>query len=219
MKGSMLEWAMKAAYKVTTIGLRTGPHVTRYFMYRHLSQFCADRAEDSKVLSVSGSKPLARLLGFSDDQILDVKFPEFNVLSLSFENNKFDAVVSDQVLEHVEGNPQHAIDELFRVLKPGGLALHTTCFINPVHGCPNDFWRFSPEGLRLLAATRGEIIDANGWGNPYVWPFVGLGLRFMPIPDAKWHPAHWLATKNVDKWPIVTWVMARKSSDADHSSH
>jgi 2-polyprenyl-3-methyl-5-hydroxy-6-metoxy-1,4-benzoquinol methylase len=45
-------------------------------------------------------------------------------------------VVSDQVLEHVVGDPQTAIDETLRVLRPGGIVIHTTCFMNPIHGAP-----------------------------------------------------------------------------------
>jgi len=139
-------------------------------------------------------------------------YPQFNILNLPFEDGEFDAVVSDQVLEHVEGNPQAAIDETFRVLKQNGIALHTTCLINPVHGAPSDYWRFTPNALRLLVTKNGEVIDAGGWGNPYVLFFLALGLRFKSIPHARWHPAHWLAMKNSDKWLIHTWVLARKTT-------
>jgi SAM-dependent methyltransferase len=140
----------------------------------------------------------------------DSSYPDINILNLPFEDREFDAVVSDQVLEHVEGNPYNAINETFRVLKKDGIALHTTCFFMPIH-TPSDYWRFTPEALRLLVSKHGEIIDVGGWGNPYVWLFSALGLRSQPIPHARWHPAHWIATKNVYRWPIVTWVFARRT--------
>ena len=71
----------------------------------------------------------AKRLGFADEQITDAAYPEHTMFDLPFEDGQFDAVVSDQVLEHLEGDPGDAIDETFRVLKPGGIALHTTCFI------------------------------------------------------------------------------------------
>lgn len=179
-------------------------------MYGHLSKYAASRSPELKVLSISRSERLARLLGFADPQIIDASYPDYNILRLPFKEGEFDAVVSDQVLEHVEGDPQRAIDETFRVLKPGGLALHTTCFINPIHSGPNDYWRFTPDALKFLAAKHGEVIDVGGWGNPYVWLFVALGLRFAPMPHARWHPAHWVATKNVRRWPIVTWILVKK---------
>ncbi len=132
------------------------------------------------------------------------------MLKLPFEDGEFDWVASGQVLEHIEGNPQQAIDESYRVLKPGGIAIHTTCFINPIHGCPKDFWRFAPEALQLLCKKFSRVIDMGGWGNPYVWFLVWLGLRFMPIPHAKWHPLNKIATSNYKNWPIVTWIVVQK---------
>jgi SAM-dependent methyltransferase len=152
------------------------------------------------------------MLGFSDAQIVDASYPEYTIFDLPFEDQTFDAVVSDQVLEHVQGDPQQAIDETFRVLKPDGLALHTTCFINPMHACPNDYWRFTPHALELLTAKHGDVVDVGGWGNPYVWLYCALGLRFVPVPHSRWHPGHWVATKNDPAWPISTWVLVRKAS-------
>jgi len=206
----MLGKSIKVLYRLTTIGMSKGPHVTRYFMYKHLEKYSAPRSDILKVLSISHSERMAKILGFSDSQITDASYPEFNVLRLPFKDNVFDAVISDQVLEHVEGEPQLAINEMFRVLKPNGIALHATCFINPIHGCPNDYWRFTPDALKLLISPHGDVLDLGGWGNPFVWPFAMIGLRFEPIPNVRWHPAHWLATMNDPAWPIVTWVLSIK---------
>lgn len=209
MIGLLVKKFFSLAYRLTIIGLENGPHITRYYMYNHLKKYNEPRLKNMKVLSISHSEELGRLLGFTDEQITDVSYPEVNILNLPFKDGEFDAVVSDQVLEHVEGNPQHAIDETFRILKEGGLALHTTCFINPIHENTRDYWRFSPKALELLVKDRGDIIDVGGWGNIYAWLFIWLGLRFAPIPNARWHPAHWLATKNTNDCPIPTWVLVK----------
>ncbi|MDX2254719.1 MAG: methyltransferase domain-containing protein [Pseudanabaenaceae cyanobacterium bins.39] len=201
-----------AFYKLLTLGLSKGAHITRYSMYRHISKYSELRSGDLKVLSISNSENLAKLIGFTDEQITNVSYPEVNILHLPFQDQEFDAVVSDQVLEHIEGDPHLAINETFRVLKPHGIALHTTCFINPVHGCPNDYWRFTPDALNLLVKPHADILDVGGWGNLYAWPFILLGLRHEPIPNARWHPFHWIATHNDLDWPIVTWILARKPS-------
>lgn len=197
-------------YNMTTIGLKKGPHITRYFMYQHLSKYYEPRPSDLKVLSISGSNYLGKLLGFQDHQITEVSYPEVTIFDLPFKDGEFDCIVSDQVLEHVDGYPQLAIEETLRVLKPNGIALHTTCFINPIHGAPSDYWRFTPEGLRLLTSKHGDVIDVGGWGNPYALVYMSLGLRTRPIPHASWHPAHWIANHNHPNWPICTWVMIRK---------
>ncbi len=201
----------RAFYGVSMLGLDRGPHVTRYYMYRHLdANYHVFRPPHHRVLSLSHSEQLAKLLGYRAEQIIDASYPECSMLSLPFANEEFDAVVSDQVLEHVEGNPQQAVDESLRVLKPGGIVLHTTCFINPIHGAPRDFWRFTPEALRLLVAEKADIIDVGGWGNFFWWLFIFLGLRYQPIPHTRAHPAHWIATYNQPKMPVTTWVFARK---------
>lgn len=206
-----LLWALfQCLYYLATLGFRKGPHVTRYTMYRKLQVHRQDRAAGERVLSISGSQPICRMIGFRDEQITDAQYPETNMLDLPFGDDTFDAVVSDQVLEHVAGNPYDALAECFRVLKPGGLALHTTCFINPVHGAPDDFWRFTPAALKLMAEPYGAVVDAGAWGNPWVWPYCGIGLRMKPVPHSPLHPLHWLATINHPLWPIVTWVAARK---------
>ena len=207
---SILRWGIRWIYRLSLTGLSTGADIRRYSMYRKLSVHSVQRDPTLRVLSISHSERLGLLLGFKQEQITDASYPEANILKLPFKDGEFDAVVSDQVLEHVEGDPQHAIDETFRVLKPGGLLLHTTCFINPIHDGPSDFWRFTPEALKLLVGKQGEIIEVDGWGNPFIWVFIGMGLVYDPIPDARWHPAHWVATRNSSTWPAATWVLARK---------
>ena len=101
-------------------------------------------------------------------------------------------------------------DETLRVLKPGGIAVHTTCFINPIHGVPSDYWRFTPEALRFLARRFSKVLQVAGFGNQAIWVIAAIGLRLHPVPHAKWHPLHKVATVNDPLWPVVTWVVAQK---------
>lgn len=57
-----------------------------------------------------------------DENKIQFLYP-MDVCDLSFEDNQFDFVFSSGVLEHV-GNPQSAVFEILRVLKPGGVALN-----------------------------------------------------------------------------------------------
>ncbi len=201
----------KLVWKISLTGLPRGPHLTRYFMYRRLASVGRKLPQRTgRVLSISRSVNLVEVMGLQPTKVVKANYPEHNVLSLRFENDSFDVVLSDQVLEHVEGNPQQAIDECRRVLKPGGIVVHTTCFINPVHGEPKDFWRFTPDALRLLHQGWTDIVECGGWGNFDAWKVVEDGLRFEGVPHATWHPLHRVATKNDRAWPIVTWIVARK---------
>lgn len=217
MAPKILQMFARLFVRASTVGLSRGPHLTRYTMYRHLAQHRANWPNEAKVLSISGSNRLCELMGFSHEQITEANYPEESLLGLSYADDSFDFLVADQVLEHVEGNPLDAFAESFRVVKAGGLVLHTTCFIQPIHWGPVDLWRFSPDALAYLAKTHGTTVDVGGWGNGFVWPLASLGLQFQPVPHARWHPFHWVATKNDPNSPIMTWVLVKKELEADVS--
>lgn len=69
--------------------------------------------------------------------------------ALGIADGTFDVVLCTEVLEHLP-EPQRAIDEMFRVLRPGGLLLLTTRFLFPIHDAPHDYFRFTKYGLRHL---------------------------------------------------------------------
>ena len=199
--------------KLSGVGFKSGQHITRYYLYQHLEQILNNIDKTglgNRILSISDSIDLGNMLCIEHPEVTETKFPEYNLLALPFSDNSFDFVVCGQVLEHVEGDPQRAIDETYRVLKTGGIAIYTTCFLNRIHDAPYDFWRFTPNALSLLFKEFSKIIDVGGWGNPHVLFYDWLDLRFNPIPHAKWHPLHKLAVKNDINWPIATWIVAQK---------
>jgi SAM-dependent methyltransferase len=200
--------ARSTRWRASMKGLERGPRVTRYTMYKRLEEISLDHPP-GRLLSISHSARLAMVLGITATETIEANYPDVDILSLPFPKENFDFVVSDQVLEHVAGSPQQAIDECLRVLKIGGVVCHTTCFINPVHGA-SDFWRFTPDALRLLHHGCSEIIECDGWGNFDVLQAIRNGFRSEPVPHAPWHPLHKLAVKNDCDWPISTWIVAKK---------
>lgn len=79
-----------------------------------------------------------------------------DITALSFPDNHFNAVVCWSVLEHVP-EPQRAIAELWRVLKPGGMIWVQLPFLFPYHADPHDYWRVTPQGLRMWMRDFEEI--------------------------------------------------------------
>lgn len=73
-----------------------------------------------------------------------------NLLQLPFKNESVDTLICTGVLEHVP-DPAGAVAEIYRVLKPGGRVFVETPFMQTVHSAPDDFSRWTPNGLgRLL---------------------------------------------------------------------
>jgi SAM-dependent methyltransferase len=60
-----------------------------------------------------------------------------------------DAVFCFSVLEHCN-KPWIVAENISNVLKPGGLLLLSVPFQWRVHGYPNDYWRFTPNGIKEL---------------------------------------------------------------------
>lgn len=76
-----------------------------------------------------------------------------------FEDQQFDTVVCNQVLEHVFV-PDQFLGEVHRILVPGGRLLLTVPFVWDEHEQPYDFARYSSFGLRALLERAGlEVVE------------------------------------------------------------
>lgn len=179
-------------------------------MYGRIKR-CFKESMTGKILGISGIKNFYPFIDMESAEITEVRYPDVDIQSLPFNENTFDYVISDQVIEHVE-NPKKAIHESYRVLQKGGIALHTTCFMNYFHPSPKDLWRFSPDALRYLCDEFSEILQCEGFGNRilHLLCFTSDRFRFMKIPETKWSIRHLIATWNEKRYPIVTWVVAKK---------
>lgn len=208
MKQFMYGW-LRRGIKATIRG-PVGPNITRYVMYQRLAEQDLQPAPGARTLSISHSVNVCEMVGLGQTEIVEANYPEHDMLGLDFKDETFDYVVSDQVLEHVAGNPFQAVGETLRVLKPGGVVVHTTCMMLPIHSDPSDFWRYTVDGLKLLVHEQADVIAADSWGNRSFLAIEHLGLRYHPVPDNPRHPLHRIAVRNDPSAPVVTWIIARK---------
>ena len=115
-----------------------------------------------------------------------------DALKLPFHDKSFNTVVSFQVMEHIP-EPQQFLDEVYRVLVPGGHAILTTPFLWGEHEIPYDFFRYTRYGLKYLVTKSGfEIVtiepQSKFWSmivlrfNYYLARFFKGPLRFIPYP-------------------------------------
>lgn len=190
--------------------------ISRLTMHRKLRGLLEPEDDAAKrCLCISRSAPLADVLGVTKANRDVTNYPDVDMLALPYVDESFDFVLSDQVMEHVAGNPFKAAAESVRVCKPGGWIVHTTCFIQFIHDATpdghGDYWRFTPRALEILMRDAGaEIVKAEGWGNQPVWTYMQMSYRNEKVPEVKGNPVFELGITNEPKWPIVTWVVARK---------
>jgi SAM-dependent methyltransferase len=81
-----------------------------------------------------------------------------------------DAVLIQAVLEHVL-DPPRVVEEIQRVLRPGGLVYAETPFLQQVHAGPYDFVRYTSSGHRYLFRAFEEISAGAvaGPGTQLLW--------------------------------------------------
>jgi SAM-dependent methyltransferase len=91
-------------------------------------------------------------------------YPGVDIHDMPYGDNTFDYAMSDQVLEHVR-KPWIGVEEVRRVLKPGGIAVLTSALIFYMHGVPHDYWRFTPDGLKVLCENFSRIHRCAGTGD------------------------------------------------------
>ena len=82
------------------------------------------------------------------DQVVDIHSPPAEW------SGRFSGVLCSEVLEHV-ARPWLALPKLHSIIQPGGWIVVTTLTSFPIHGFPDDYYRYTPSGLKLLLEDAG----------------------------------------------------------------
>ena len=88
---------------------------------------------------------------------------------LPFLNDIFDYIWCSAVLEHVP-YPMQVAAEIVRTLKPGGFAIIQVPFLENIHGWPEDYYRFTLQGLRVVFKDLEEVKNGVSAGPGQVLP-------------------------------------------------
>lgn len=164
--------------------------------YQKFVELLREENETSQVLVVGGGE-----VGKGMDVVLsdpsiesiesDVYFGDRTAVvcdahDLPFENNSFDGVIVQAVLEHVV-DPYHCVEEIYRVLKPKGLVYAETPFMQQVHLGKYDFTRFTHLGHRRLFRKFEEVSSgaAAGTATALAWSYQYFLLSFVKASFAK----------------------------------
>lgn len=139
--------------------------VTRTFIDHHVRLAVDDGSVRGLVLNIGGgTRTYEDLLHDAGSRMVVTDWPSSptrnrvdvycDAHTLPFGSGVFDSVLCTEVLEHLS-DPGRAVAEIHRVLRGGGAALLTTPFQYQAHQRPFDFFRFTYDGLRLLARNAG----------------------------------------------------------------
>ncbi|HQU85463.1 MAG TPA: methyltransferase domain-containing protein [Pyrinomonadaceae bacterium] len=109
-----------------------------------------------------------------------------DAMNLPLEDNSVDTILCTEVLEHLP-DPEKAISEFFRILRPGGTLITTAPFIYPVHDTW-DFFRYTPKGLAAIMTRRGFEIER-------VESLSGGGITIALMFNIFWFDLGFLWTK------------------------
>ena len=69
---------------------------------------------------------------------------------------KFSGILCSEVMEHI-ARPHIALPKIKELLQPNGFIIITTLFAFPEHGFPDDYFRYSRSGLKLLLEDAGFV--------------------------------------------------------------
>jgi len=140
--------------------------------------------------------------GVGVDRVLDLH-------DLDLPDGSVGTAICVETLEHVE-YPRRALEEIHRVLTPGGIAVITSTMDFPIHNHPHDYWRFTPEAFKsLFRPFRGSFV---GYAGDELWPHtvVGVGFKGDPPPLGRLEAAYreWQAAQiePVRRLSALTWI-------------
>jgi SAM-dependent methyltransferase len=115
--------------------------------------------------------------------------------ALPFADGSLFAVSAIEVLEHLH-RPWRFVEEVARVLRPGGLFFGVAPQYCPTHGFPHDYFRYTRSGLEALARQAGlELCQAwplgGQWGTLLHWYWANHAresrLRRLPVLNVAYH--------------------------------
>lgn len=144
-----------------------------------LDDVIINRSASEAILSIGGG-PLRD--GPNTTNLNIGPFPNVDIVGdahdLSYNDASLDAVYCTAVLEHLK-EPVIAVQEMHRVLKPGGRVLSAIPFMQAYHGYPNHFQNYTLSGHEYLYSSHGFKVIASGACLGPIVALTTLNARFF----------------------------------------
>lgn len=162
---------------------------------------------------------------FGDDRVLNLEYLDYTLpdlygdgLALGIADDSFDLILSQAVLEHVP-DPQLAVDEMVRILRPGGLIYIEVAFMQPLHAVPSHYMNVTPFGVdylcrdleRLDGGVFGGLAETIGWIGRLVGAESKIGeSRFASVIESLTLLDEQLSDAELAQAASAVWLLGRK---------
>jgi len=103
-----------------------------------------------------------------------------DVAAISLPDKSAGTVLCIETFEHVF-EVRKAFDEVFRLLRPGGVFVITSPLNFRIHGYPDDYWRMTPSCLRRLLSPYSARVSGHQGHHAFPHTVMGVGFK-APIP-------------------------------------
>lgn len=150
---------------------------SRYWLADELRRFGASLPSDSIVLDAGAGDQRNRthfqhcIYESADFQKVSKRYVEntyvCDLSNIPVDKERYDAVVFTQVMEHLP-DPAKVVNELFRVLKPGGRLFYSAPLLFHEHEVPYDFFRYTQFGVRHIFESAGFRVPEVKWLEGYL---------------------------------------------------
>jgi SAM-dependent methyltransferase len=162
---------------------------TAFSLYRFVTTLASKVRPEQKVLDVgAGDTPYKKYFSHCVytsqdicDKVENFTYSHIDIVSEVYDipvpSNSYDYILCTQVLEHLK-YPQKALEELHRILKPGGQLWLSCPLIWEEHSIPYDYHRFTKYALEFRGREAGfDIISINPQGGR----FIALGKMLKDL--------------------------------------
>ncbi len=160
---------------------------------RNLERLCREFATDRRTLVVHSEDvdyqpyfPNAFAVTKRANKPADLHVdPYYRDLS-NIASESYEVILCTGLLEHVP-DPQRLIDDLHRILKPGGELIISASAVFSIHEGPNNFFHFTPFSFRLMFQRWSHIRMLRGASQPF--ETIGILLQRILLQCRVFPPA------------------------------
>ena len=188
-------------------GLDRGGPVDRYYLQRFVRSIRP--VVRGRCLEIGGSLWNNLIYRFDVDEFRTLELEQSKVADLVgdaadrgvLDPASWDSILAFHMLEHCP-NPFAVVSNMWAWLKPNGHACIAVPCAQRVHNYPGDYWRFMPDGLKVLFRDFSEV-DVSTYGNPLTVVSNYLGLSHTELVAEDMDAVH-------PDYPVLACVVARK---------